>query len=245
MQDSAYLGELGGLSRHRQLIMFDLRGTGGSGTPVDVSSYRCDRLVDDVESLRDHLGLDSIDLLAHCAGANLAVRYVERHPASVRTLTLITPSVIGVGITVPPKVRRATALLRKDEPWFPDAFRALETIMSGAPGAGAAEAVAPFFHGRWDHPAQVLHAAADDQRNAEAAAVFASEGAFDPAATRAALGRFEGRVLVVAGEVDLNSPPAAVAEFAGLFPHPEYVVQPGAGHFPWLDDAERFVATTA
>ncbi|MFB7112105.1 alpha/beta fold hydrolase [Streptomyces sp. NPDC056291] len=52
-------------------------------------------------------------------------------------------------------------------------------------------------------------------------------------------------MLVLAGEVDLNSPPAAMAEYAGLFPHAELVVQPGAGHYPWLDDAGRFVAATA
>jgi pimeloyl-ACP methyl ester carboxylesterase len=28
-------------------------------------------------------------------------------------------------------------------------------------------------------------------------------------------------------------------------PRARLVVQPGAGHFPWLDDAERFVATTS
>ncbi len=73
--------------------------------------------------------------------------------------------------------------------------------------------------------------------------MYASEGAFDPAATRAALARFAAPVLVLAGEVDLNSPPPATAEFAGLFPHTELVVQPGAGHFPWLDDPARFTAT--
>ncbi|MFJ6833685.1 alpha/beta fold hydrolase [Streptomyces sp. NPDC091209] len=52
------------------------------------------------------------------------------------------------------------------------------------------------------------------------------------------------RVLVLAGEVDLNSPPPAMAGIAALFPHAELVVQPGAGHFPWLDDPERFVSTT-
>ncbi|WP_374005082.1 alpha/beta fold hydrolase [Streptomyces ipomoeae] len=70
--DSAYLGDLGGLSAHRQLIRLDLRGTGQSATPEDTASYRCDRLVDDVEALREHLGLDRMDLLAHCAGTNLA-----------------------------------------------------------------------------------------------------------------------------------------------------------------------------
>src|SRR6266702_2545607 len=80
MQDSVYLGELGGLSAHRQLIMVDPRGTGQSAIPEDAASYRCDRLVDDVEALREHFGLDRLDLLAHCAGANLAALYVARYP---------------------------------------------------------------------------------------------------------------------------------------------------------------------
>jgi pimeloyl-ACP methyl ester carboxylesterase len=40
----------------------------------------------------------------------------------------------------------------------------------------------------------------------------------------------------------MNSPPSSVAELAGLFPHASLVVQPGAGHFPWLDDRDRFLA---
>src|ERR671927_369899 len=52
MQASAYLGELGGLSAHRLLVLLDLRGTGASAVPVDPATYRCDRLVDDVEALR-------------------------------------------------------------------------------------------------------------------------------------------------------------------------------------------------
>lgn len=73
MQSSAYLGDLGGLSRHRRLNMPDPRGTGASATPANTSSYRCDRLVDDVEALREHLGLTRLDLLGHCGGTNLAV----------------------------------------------------------------------------------------------------------------------------------------------------------------------------
>jgi len=98
MQDSVYLGELGGLSAHRQLIMVDYRGTGRSAIPEDATSYRCDRLVDDVEALREHLGLDRLDLLAHCAGANLAAQYVARHPERVGQLALITPSTMAVGL---------------------------------------------------------------------------------------------------------------------------------------------------
>jgi pimeloyl-ACP methyl ester carboxylesterase len=43
-----YFGDLGGLSRSRQLIMPDTRGTGQSADAGDPVSYRCDRLVGDV-----------------------------------------------------------------------------------------------------------------------------------------------------------------------------------------------------
>lgn len=245
MQDSAYLGDLGGLSAHRQLIMVDPRGTGRSGTPKDAASYRCDRLVDDVEALREHLGLDRIDLLAHCAGANLATLYAARHPDRVRRLALITPSTRAVGIAATGETRMETARLRKDEPWFGPAFAALEAIVAGDMTDDNRKAIDPFFYGRWDAAAQAHHAVQDGRRNEEAAAVFGADGAFDPDTTRAALAAFTPPVLLVAGEVDLNTPPSVVVEFAGLFPNAEPVVQPGAGHFPWLDDPDRFVATTA
>jgi pimeloyl-ACP methyl ester carboxylesterase len=243
MQASAYLGDLGGLSAHRQLIMLDLRGTGRSAVPEDTGSYRGDRLVDDVEALREHLALDRMDLLAHSAGTNLATLYAARHPERVSKLVLIGPSVMAVGITVTADVRRETALLRKDEPWFPAAFAALEEIMAGT--GDAFEAIAPFWYGRWDETARAHKAAEDGRKNREAAAAFSSGGAFDPAATRAALTRLTSPVLLLTGEVDLNSPPTAMAELAELFPHAELIVQARAGHFPWLDDADRFVATTA
>jgi proline iminopeptidase len=245
MQDSAYLGDLGGLSAHRQLIMADLRGTGQSGVPADPASYRCDRLVGDVEALRQHLRLDQVDLLAHCAGANLAALYVTRYPERVRSLALITPSPFAAGIDVTGAARRDVALLRADEPWFAAAFAALEAIMAGQGDEESTRAIQPFFYGRWDAVAQAHLAAQAGRRNDAAAAVYGAEGAYDPAATRAALAVFGSPVLLLAGETDLNSVPGAVAEYAGLFADAELVVQPGAGHYPWLDDDDQFVAAVA
>ncbi|MEY9969535.1 proline iminopeptidase [Streptacidiphilus sp. MAP12-16] len=242
--DSSYLGELGDLSRHRRLIRLDLRGTGRSAIPEDTTSYRCDRLVDDVEALREHLGLPRIDVLAHCAGANVAAQYVARYPANVSKLTLITPSTRAVGITITAETRRETAQLRKNEPWFPAAFAALEAISAGKAKDDDWQAIAPFFCGRWDAAAKDLHAASQPT-NMEAVSLFGSDGAFDPETTRSALAACQAPVLLLAGEFDLNSPPQSTVEFAGLFPNAELVVQPGAGHYPWLDDADQFVATTA
>lgn len=76
MQAYAYLGDLGGLSRNRRLIELDLFGTGGSAVPDHLATYRCDRVVADVEALRRHLGLERMDLLGH-PGAEFAGLFAD------------------------------------------------------------------------------------------------------------------------------------------------------------------------
>jgi pimeloyl-ACP methyl ester carboxylesterase len=75
-----YLGDLGGLATSRQLILVHPRGVGLSADPGDPATFRVDRLVDDVESLRVHLGPDRMDLLAHSAGSVLATLYAAANP---------------------------------------------------------------------------------------------------------------------------------------------------------------------
>jgi pimeloyl-ACP methyl ester carboxylesterase len=48
--------------------------------------------------------------------------------------------------------------------------------------------------------------------------------------------------LLLVGEVDLNR---LSTEFAGLFHDARLVIQPDAGHSPWLDDAGWFVAAVS
>ena len=236
---SAYLGDLGGLSAHRQLIMLDMRGTGESAIPADPASYRCDRLADDVAALQDHLGLDRFDLLGHSAGASVAVHYAVRHERRVGKLALITPSGRAAGLEVAAERRREIVNLRRGEPWFADAAAVFER---GAESDDDWEAIAPLYYGRWDAAAQAHWDADETQTSDEAALGFAADGAFDPTATRAAAAAFGSPVLVLAGGVDLPWPPLVVQELAALFPAARFVVQPGAGHYPWLDNAEWFVS---
>ncbi len=242
MRDSVYVGDLGGLPASRRLITLDLCGTGQSAVPADPASYRCHRLVDDVAALQDHLGLDRTDLLGHSAGANIATQYAARYPGQVSKLALITPSTRAVGLVASSEMRREMVSLRRAEPWFAEAAAAFDRIQAGSDTPENWDAVAPCFYGRWDAEARAHSAANEGQVNEEAAAVFVGPGSFDPETTRAALAAFTSPVLVLAGEVDLNTPPQIAAEVATLFPNARLIVQPGAGHYPWLDDPAWFTS---
>lgn len=245
MQASAYLGDLGGLpgSARRALVLLDLRGTGGSAVPADPATYRCDRQVPDVEALRIHFELERLDLVAHSAGAALALLYAARYPDRVASLALINPTPRAVGLEISDQDRRELAEFRRGEPWFPDAFAAFERIWSGDATEADWDGITPFTYGRWDSASQALDARGKTERNAEAAAAYYSAGAVDPAAVRASIARLEVPVLLIAGEYDVALPPKRAAEYAALFPRADLAVQPRAGHFPWLDDPRSFAAT--
>ncbi|MFF8730951.1 alpha/beta fold hydrolase [Streptomyces sp. NPDC015171] len=242
MRASAYLGDLGGLTAHRALALLDLRGTGDSAVPADPATYRCDRMVDDVEAWRAHMGWEHMDLLAHSAGAALAMLYAARHPHRIRRLVLITPNPSALGMRATPEDRLAAALLRADEPWFAQAFPAFRAWLAGE--AEFDDVVLPFFYGRWDDTARAHTVAELDETNEEAGERYFAEGAFTPEATRTALAALTAPVLVHAGEVDGGPRPALARRTAAAFPHAECTVQPGAAHYPWLDDPERFVRGT-
>ncbi|MGW5606043.1 alpha/beta fold hydrolase [Streptomyces sp. NPDC003753] len=238
MRASAYLGDLGGLDHRRRLVLLDLRGTGHSAVPADPDTYRCDRMVDDVEALREHLGLERMDILAHSAGGSLALLYAARFPERVARLALITVTPWALGMPATAEDRLDAARLREGEPWFEEAFPAFEAWLKGD---GEFDPVfIPFFYGRWDAAAQEHVADRAGQANDAAADVFLSDAAFDPPAALAALARLTAPVLVYAGELDGGPRPELARRVTEFFPCAEFTVQPGAGHYPWLDDPEHF-----
>lgn len=123
---------------------------------------------------------------------------------------------------------------------LPAVRRLVRLDLRGTPADWAA--IAPLRYGRWDAAAQADHAASQEQVSQEAARAFGAPGAFDPPATRGALAGLRAPVLVLAGELDVNTPPELAADAAALFPHARLAVQPGAGHSPWLDDPAWFAA---
>jgi pimeloyl-ACP methyl ester carboxylesterase len=237
-----YLGDLGGLSRSRRLVLVDPRGVGLSADPADPATFGVDRLVHDVESLRVHLGLDPMDLLAHSAGAILATLYAAAYPHQLSGLILVTPGLAAVGLEAGEEQLRAGLAGRSGEPWYPAALAAMEKIIAGDRSMEAFRASRPFYYGRWDEAAQVHATAGVSERHQAAREGFFAGAALDAAATKAALNKLTAPVLLYAGGSDPLVTPALVRQAAPLFHDATVVVQRGAGHFPWVDDPAAFAA---
>jgi len=189
LRPSRYLGNFGGLDAHRELVLLDL------------PHRRVDQIVGDVEALRGHLDRDTIDVIGHSAGANLALLHAAAHPDRVGRLALITPGtrVVGIRPTDAELAARESGVVRApadDSPGSPDDF-----------------------------------------------ATYYGDGVFDVEAARAGLAKVGADVLILVGSLDVGSPIRLGVELGELFAHAEVVVQPGAGHYPWLDDPTWFVQT--
>lgn len=108
-------------SRYR-IILFDQRGCGRSIPHASLEDNTTWDLVDDMERLREHLGIERWQLLGGSWGSTLSLAYAEKHPERVTELIL-----------------RGIFLLRRREiDWFyqegcswiyPDAFEAYQSII--------------------------------------------------------------------------------------------------------------------
>ncbi|MEH2111121.1 alpha/beta fold hydrolase [Nostoc sp.] len=76
------------LSRKLQLVYFDHRGQGRSARGPK-ETYTLDNNVEDMEALRQHLGLDKIVVIGGSYGGMVALTYAVRYPQNVSHLIVI------------------------------------------------------------------------------------------------------------------------------------------------------------
>jgi proline iminopeptidase len=233
-RDAAYLGDLGALATavQRKLVVPDLRGTGASQPDSDPVTHQANRIAADVAGLVDDQRLRPVDLLAHSAGANVALLLAEHRPDLVGRMVLVTPGTRAVGLEATDAEWELAVAERSAEPWYAAAREALE---AEDPTPKQELESAAFFYGQWDLRAHE-HAASDPlQRNVAATGWFHGD-AYDPERTRTAMQGHAGPVRILLGELDVWPNARGGAELAALFPDATVTTLRGAGHFPWVDD---------
>lgn len=80
------------LADERPIIFYDQLGSGRSERPADTTLWNVPRFVQELEAVRQALGLDSVHLLGHSWGGALAAEYlVATRPTGVKSVILSSP----------------------------------------------------------------------------------------------------------------------------------------------------------
>ncbi len=87
-----YLEPLERLAENRPVIFYDQLGCGNSERPTDTSLWTIERFVEELQQVRNSLGLDQVHLLGQSWGSSLAVEYLlSQNPHGVKSLILSGP----------------------------------------------------------------------------------------------------------------------------------------------------------
>ncbi|MEV6371331.1 alpha/beta hydrolase [Micromonospora musae] len=233
----SYLGDLAGLGSRYRLIVPHLRGVGRSpGSPVaEVGSFW--RQAEDLERLREHLGLDRVLLVGHSAGTRLAIAYAAQFARGLAGMVLITPPA-GYLVDTPSDANEVIAR-RRGEPAFDAAVAASEAgpdLSNDDVFHAWQQRAAPMGYAAWG-AAEQAHAMIGRWDLAAAKAYFSVEPPGDLAAR---VGALAAPVLVIAGADDCLTGLEPVKALATRFPAGRVEVIARCGHYPWLEQPSTF-----
>jgi len=230
-----------GLDESFTLVLLDPRGTGGSDRPVDDEAYRIEDYVDDLEQLRRHLGLEAIELLGWSHGGIVAMAYAAAHPARVAHLVLV--GALARFQAEQEDAMREAMEQRADEPWYADAVAALEQEQAGTFGTDAelgelAFREFPLYFASYGERERAYLERMREPANGDTLRFFNQEiwPTFD---LRPQLSRIDAPTLILAGEQDFICGPTCAKDIGGAIPGAKTVLIPGAGHFLFLEAADR------
>ena len=239
---SRYLSNLGGLDRGLELVLLDPRGTGGSDPAADPGEYQIDDYADDLEELREHLGLEQIQLFGHSHGGVVAVAYAARYPERVERLILAS-SLARFGQEQADAMEAAMES-RAGEPWYDDASEAIETELRGdfTTGRELNDLVVrmfPFYFAGYGAEEEAYVATlADDEVCVDATRLWERE-IFEHFDLRPLLSRLTMPTLVITGSEDFITGPLAAEDFAAI-PGARSVILNGPGHMIFVEAPDRF-----
>lgn len=77
------------LADHFVLLFYDQRGGGESSLPQNTKLLGAEYFIEDLEKVRQHFNLESMNLLAHSFGAILVAEYAKKNPERVKRMVFI------------------------------------------------------------------------------------------------------------------------------------------------------------
>jgi proline iminopeptidase len=221
------------------LLCIDTRGSGRSGRPADAAKMSTVDMADDIEHLRCHLGLETIDLFGHSNAGAIAIAYAQRYPASCRKLVLVDSQLIGF-----PGSEATQRLLAEwaDDPRYCDAIPHF-----GKPVAfndrEFTDAVMRFFPLYFHDPVKNMQRMVDTIDGPFTAWAAEHQWAADarPGSDQvASLDRIRAETLILVGRHDFITPVSVAERIQVGIKGSTLVVLENSGHIGWIEEPARF-----
>ncbi|WP_405486540.1 alpha/beta fold hydrolase [Nocardia sp. NBC_00511] len=227
-----YLGDVRVWGVSRPLAVVYYRGTPRTG---GLPGPWWDQF-DDLEGVRRELGLSSVEVIAHSAGARVALAYAASG-APVRRMALVAPP--ATWLTGTESDVETLAAARADEPLIVAALAAPPLdLRDEAEYREWLRVTAPLGYARWD--------AAAERHSATGTTSFEALRAFFmapiPDALLARIPALTLPVHVIGGAADLLSGRAPVEALAGMFTNGSVELIADCGHYPWIDQPAAYAA---
>jgi proline iminopeptidase len=232
-----------------ELLVFAPRGTGRSSAPASSEGYRIRGYVEDVESLRAHLGLDQLTIYGNSYGGSIALAYACAHPKHVPRL--IISAAAG---RVDAHYHEAVAHARRR---FAENFADGAKRLAVADEAEAAAETDPSEAANYRAFRTAMGCCLAHEETIEAAYLdrLCSAPTNDEA-TAAMWAEWEegldlvtqshvvsAPALIIAGEADIVVPPATARLIAEALPNARYIELLGVGHFAVVEATEDLCTT--
>src|SRR5712692_5653285 len=200
------------LLRHR-VLMYDLRGHGGTSLGQPDGTLR--QLGADLVALMDSIGIDHAHIAGFSLGGTIAMRVAIDHPARVRGLVLVATS-SRVGGTAADWYQQRVDMVKRNDP---ELRATLDRDAADVYAESASELPDGLLIRR--------QSTADPRGYANACAAMAALNAapLDPE-----LPQISARTLIVASERDRHCPPKAAEIIAAGIKGSRLEIIPGAGH---------------
>jgi proline iminopeptidase len=238
---AAEFRDFAGLDDTFELVLFSPRGSAASDAASD---YALTSYVADLEALREHLGVEELDLLGFSHGGIVAMAYAAAYASHVHRLVLACT--LAVWNEEAEAAMHRGIEKRRDEPWFADAAQALEEEQAGQFSstkelvANAQRQIPLYFH-RWEGNERAGRELAADFAKAEPLHYF-NTVEFPTFDLRPELRKIASPTLVIVGDDDMIGGPVCGDAIVGELPDPQRVTIPDSGHFVYIEQPEAFRA---
>jgi proline-specific peptidase len=238
---AAELEDFGRLDDTFELVLFSPRGSHGSDPAAE---YTLASYVNDLESLREHLGVERLNLLGFSHGGLVAIAYAAAFGSRIERLLLVDTLAVW-GDEAEAAMRRAIEA-RAEEPWFPEAQRAIEEEQAGEFSsvdeliANVQRQIPLYFH-RWEGNEKTGGRLAMDFAHAEPLHHF-NTVELPSLDLRSELRAIEAPTLVVVGDDDMVAGPVCAEAILRELPEARLVTIPESGHFVYVEHPEAFRA---